>query len=250
MKAKLLLCSAIVLNIMCGCKVQQLPAPNFQTITLDSEPRGAKVVFQGKVICESTPAEASVPLTYKADPAAFKSPGKRAKDTAEMNRMKFDFILPGYESATESIIPDVDVWPYKYPTAVFHQFKRSEPIMRPTYTEERVTRDNPGTTQMEKSVIRWYFDSDPRGARIFWRVISSVPSEVKNTNETYLTSTPYEETRGFNIPGLTYANSNDVTIEIKVSKKGYIDQVKRFNVRQALDQQEISGFFDLVPKDD
>lgn len=122
--------------------------------------------------------------------------------------------------------------------------------MRSTYTEERVTRDNPGTTQMEKSVIRWYFDSDPRGARIFWRVISSVPSEVKNTNETYLTSTPYEETRGFNIPGLTYANSNDVTIEIKVSKKGYIDQVKRFNVRQALDQQEISGFFDLVPKDD
>lgn len=29
-----------------------------------------------------------------------------------------------------------------------------------------------------------------------------------------------------------------------------MDQVKRYNVRQALDQQEISGFFELVPKDE
>lgn len=40
-----------------------------------------------------------------------------------------------------------------------------------------------------------------------------------------------------------------MTVEIKVSKRGYEDQVKRFNVRQALDQQEISGFFELVPKE-
>ena len=71
---------------------------------------------------------------------------------------------------------------------------------------------------------------------------------MKNTNETYLMTTPYEETRGFNILGLTYENSRDVTIEVKVSKQGYEDQVKRFNVRQAIDQQEISGFFELVPK--
>ncbi|MDR1226700.1 MAG: hypothetical protein LBK47_07365 [Prevotellaceae bacterium] len=47
---------------------------------------------------------------------------------------------------------------------------------------------------------------------------------------------------------LTYQNSRDVTIEIKVSKAGYEDQVKRYNVRQAIDQQEISGFFELVRK--
>ena len=76
-----------------------------------------------------------------------------------------------------------------------------------------------------------------------------MPNEVKNTNETYLTTTPYEETRGFNIPGLTYQNSRNVTLEFKISKRGYEDQVKRFNVRQALDQQEISGFFELVPKE-
>lgn len=112
----------------------------------------------------------------------------------------------------------------------------------------RVNRKSPGTTDMENTIIRWFFDSDPRGARIFYRVISSVPNEVKNTNETYLTTTPLEETRSFNIIGLTYENSRDVTIEIKVTKRGYEDQVKRFNVRQALDQQEISGFFELVPK--
>ncbi|MDE7412254.1 MAG: hypothetical protein K2N05_00485 [Muribaculaceae bacterium] len=250
MKSKLSLCLTLALLVLSSCKVQQIPAPAYQNITLDSEPRGAKVVFQGRVICESTPAEVSVPLTYNVDQTGFKTPGKRDQKTAEMNSLKFDFILPGYETASESIIPDVNVWPFKYPDAVFHQFKRSEILNGVTLKEERVSRENAGETQMEKSVIRWFFDSDPRGARIFWRVISGVPSEVKNTNETYLTSTPYEETRGFNIPGLTYANSNDVTIEIKVTKKGYMDQVKRYNVRQALDQQEISGFFELVPKDE
>lgn len=113
---------------------------------------------------------------------------------------------------------------------------------------EAVTRDNPGATDLEGTIIRWYIDSDPRGARLFWRVISSVPEQVKNTNETYLMTTPYEETRAFNILGLTYENSKDVQIEIKVQKRGYEDQVKRFNVRQAIDQQEISTFFELIPK--
>ena len=55
--------------------------------------------------------------------------------------------------------------------------------------------------------------------------------------------------RAFNILGLTYENSRDVQIEIKVVKNGYEAQVKRFNVRQAIDQQEISSFFMLVPKE-
>ena len=116
--------------------------------------------------------------------------------------------------------------------------------------DERVSRDNAGETSLERTIFRWSIDSDPRGARIFYRVISSVPSEVKNTNENYLTTTPYEETRSFNILGLTYANSRDVTIEFKISKRGYEDQIKRFNVRQAIDQQEINAFFELVPKEE
>ena len=113
-------------------------------------------------------------------------------------------------------------------------------------TQERVTRDNPGNTSLERTIVRYFFDSDPQGARIFWRVISNVPDEVKNTNELWLGSTPFEETRSFNIQGLSYENSRDVQIEVKVKCKGYIDQNKRFNVRQAIDQQEISSFFDMV----
>ena len=115
-----------------------------------------------------------------------------------------------------------------------------------TTPKEQVSRDNPGNTSMEKTIIRWYFESAPQGARIFWRVISSVPEQVKNTNENWLGNTPFEETRSFNILGLTYENANDVQIEIKVRRPGYIDQTKRFNVRQAIDQQEISAFFDMV----
>ena len=112
--------------------------------------------------------------------------------------------------------------------------------------KERVSRNAAGKTNLEKTIIRWYIDSEPRGARVFWRVISSVPAEVKNTNELYLGTTPYEDTRSFNILGLTYENSRDVQIEIKVLRPGYMEQIKRFNVRQAIDQQEISSFFDLV----
>lgn len=125
------------------------------------------------------------------------------------------------------------------------------PLPEQESTEQPVVKVQENTvanTDAANAIIRWYFDSDPRGARIFTRVISNCPEEVKNTNETYLTTTPLEETKNFSIPGLTYENSRNVTIEVKVSKRGYEDQVKRFNVRQALDQQEISSFFELVEK--
>lgn len=109
-----------------------------------------------------------------------------------------------------------------------------------------VDREKPGQTALERTIIRWYFESQPQGARIYWRVVSSVPDQVKNTNELWLGNTPFEETRSFNILGLTYENSRDVQIEIKVRRNGYIDQTKRFNVRQAIDQQEISSFFDMI----
>lgn len=241
MKIKLFFTALLGLSLLSSCKVQ-LPANEPIAIRLDSEPRGAKVVFDGRVICESTPATVNLNVPVNAK---------------EKNLPKLTFILPGYKTGEETLSFRWDqgrsevVWQ----DAVFHQFTAAaaQPVATTTQkpkTEERVTRENPGSTKMEDAIIRWYFDSDPRGARIFWRVISNVPSEVKNTNETYLTSTPYEETRSFNILGLTYANSKDVTIEIKVTKRGYVDQVKRFNVRQALDQQEISGFFEMVPKDE
>ena len=165
----------------------------------------------------------------------------------------------GIDAATGAITsPDSK----NYDLAMTAKKKTAQPQMQqiPVYAEDptivageaknRVTRDNPGQTELERTIIRWFFDSDPQGARIFYRVISSIPAEVKNTNETYLMTTPYEETRSFNILGLTYENSRDVQIEIKVMKAGYETQVKRFNVRQAIDQQEISSFFMLVKRED
>ena len=58
---------------------------------------------------------------------------------------------------------------------------------------------------------------------------------------------PLEETRSFDIKGLSYANAGNVRVEIKVTRTGYYDQKKVYNLQQAVDQQEISGFFDLVP---
>ena len=52
-----------------------------------------------------------------------------------------------------------------------------DPTIPQGTAEDRVTRDNPGESELERTIIRWYFDSAPRGSRVFWRVISSVPAE-------------------------------------------------------------------------
>lgn len=210
--------------------------------TLVSDPDGAVVYLNGMVVAQTTPA------IIKLD-----------KKHVDKNLM-FRFEKRGYESKT--VIISLDKKDMKKGPIIHAKLEKSsaeesvksniyqkDPSIPQGQANARVSRDDAGATDMERSIIRWYFDSDPRGARIFYRVISNNPAEVKNTNETYLTSTPYEETKGFSIPGLTYENARNVTVEIKVSKKGYADQVKRYNVRQALDQQEISGFFELVPLD-
>ena len=147
-----------------------------------------------------------------------------------------------YDIAMQRVMSDL---PVQQPLTNYVE----DPTIPAGQASQRVTRDAAGQTDLERTIIRWFFDSDPQGAKIFWRVLSSVPAEVKNTNELYLMSTPYEETRSFNIQGLTYENSRDVQIEIKVMKTGYEPQVKRFNVRQAIDQQEISSFFMLVKRE-
>lgn len=227
--------------------------PAEKIVSLDSDPQGAKVIFNGRVL-GVTPCKATVPLTYETETRGLMSPGKRSRRVIEMNSKVFTFLKEGYVKGEEIFRPDQN---FDYPDGVFHIFEK-DPAAGPASgadgdlsipdgeADRAVSRDNPGRTALEKTVIRWYFESEPQGARIFWRVISSVPEQVKNTNELWLGNTPFEETRSFNIPGLTYENSRDVQIEIKVRRNGYIDQVKRFNVRQAVDQQEISSFFDMI----
>ena len=231
-------------------------------ITLNSHPAGAAVFYEGEMICTSTPATVKIPVAYNT----FASFGIKQ---VTVNPLVFTFVKDGYETGTETVTGKFVDTPNKIsygsgirmkkiftaPENVMHFFKtgndhyhyEEDPTIPSGKADERVTRDNAGESELERTIIRWYFDSAPRGSRVFWRVISSVPEEVKNTNELYLGPTPFEETRSFNILGLTYANSRDVQIEVKVTKNGYMDQVKRFNVRQAIDQQEISSFFELVP---
>lgn len=105
-----------------------------------------------------------------------------------------------------------------------------------------------GNTTLEHTIIRWFVDSAPKGADVFWRIVSST-LDVKNTNQTYLGSTPYESTESFDIKGLTYNNSGNVQIEITCEKAGYIIQKRRFNLRQVIEQKEISTKFNLIKEE-
>ncbi|MBE6196766.1 MAG: PEGA domain-containing protein [Rikenellaceae bacterium] len=204
-------------------------------VNLNSEPQGAIVSIDGQVI-GLTPCTAKIKVPA---PMIFNTP-KNDKEALEELRKGMTILLTfskdGYESCEVPFGPDATM---RYPSSVFHSFEKGG-------SSRAVNRSNPGATDLERTIIRWYFESEPQGARIFWRVISSCPDEVKNTNELWLGNTPFEETRSFNIQGLTYENSRDVQIEIKVKRNGYLDQTKRFNVRQAIDQQEISSFFDMI----
>ena len=201
-------------------------------IVINSEPSNADVYINGMPINQKTPA-------------MIKNPGGK--------NFTVGFRKNGYEEGKLLVLKQKQFDGKKaYPTELNYRLSPTpyteDPTMPQGAAEQRVDRDNPGATALERTIIRWAIDSDPQGARVFYRVVSSIPAVVKNTNETYLMTTPYEETRSFNILGLTYENSRDVQIEIKVVKSGYEAQVKRFNVRQAIDQNEISSFFVLVPK--
>ena len=225
-----------------------------QKVQVASYPSGARIYQDGKDLMAVTPAE--VRLKRK----------KKTTITLQKDGYEDGIFQPQTKANIGGIVGNLVVggipgwlidWGtgsmWKYDKTISYSFgqpieEQKDPTITAGESTNRVTRDNPGGTDLERTIIRWFIDSEPRGARVFWRVISSVPAEVKNTNELYLGTTPYEETRSFNILGLTYQNSRDVTIEIRLQRAGYIDQVKRFNVRQAIDQQEISSFFEMVKK--
>ena len=216
----------------------------FQKVRIVSTPSGANVTFDGKNL-GTTPCEAELPVIVDKH---------TMRATSNTKPWELTFTKDGYteEATYDPFTLESDGRGFRHKLLVNHTMtsipKETAPVAQNVVTGGRVTRDNPGGSDLENVIIRWAIDSEPRGARVYWRVVSNCPQEVKNTNETYLMTTPYEETRAFNILGLTYDNSTNVQIEIKLEKSGYETQVKRFNVRQAIDQQEISSFFELVPK--
>lgn len=245
-----ILISSVVLSILFS-SCATLISGTKQNVSINTEPSGARVFVDGKDQNMITPCDIQVKRKKEVS-YTFQKDGYKDGQITEngsfnpvvlTNFLTVFFWLPGgaIDYGTGAA--------YKYPSDVFYKFQNSDVTIPDGGENDIVTRDDPGGTSLEKTIIRWYFDSEPRGARLFWRVISNVPSEVKNTNELYLMTTPFEQTKSFDILGLTYANSRDVLIEIKCSKTGYEDQIKRFNVRQAIDQAEVSSFFELVKKE-
>lgn len=106
-----------------------------------------------------------------------------------------------------------------------------------------------GNTALEHLVVHWNINSRPQGADVEWRIISKTP-EVKNQNYKYLETTPYEGTEALDIKGLTYNNSGLVQIEVKVSKKGYYTQTRKYDVRSLIDDNDVSYMFKLVPEEE
>lgn len=212
------------------------------TVSLQSVPENAKVYYNGELISTTTPATVTLNLTKKE----------------VANGVELKFVKKGYPDGTVAVKPNlskIGFFKVAEPLSVCYEFAPGSAYMNDTSIQAGeahtvVSRDHAGTSALERTIIRWFFDSAPQGAQVYWRVISSIPAKVKNTNENYMGTTPYEETRSFNILGLTYENSRDVQIEVKIKKRGYYDGVKRFNVRQAIDQQEISSFYDLIPKEE
>lgn len=250
-KIYLALIASFLLLVSCGTAIQTITPESqaYKSIPIESIPGNAKVYVNDKLVSNTTPASISLPVYQRTVQEGF--------DYESYQGINLKVVKEGYDIYEKKVKPQAaiqnNMYFWKWPDGILCELKKNkksvyetDPTIPIGAAKERVTRDNPGQTSLERTIIRWYFDSAPQGARIFWRVISSVPNEVKNTNELWLGSTPFEETRSFNIQGLTYENSRDVQIEIKVKRKGYIDQNKRFNVRQAIDQQEISSFFDMV----
>lgn len=112
---------------------------------------------------------------------------------------------------------------------------------------QREVRGN-GDTALEQTIVRWYITSTPQGADVSWRIVSSTPG-VKNSMSTWIGTTPYETTESYDIRGLSLDNSGNVQVEITCEKPGYITQKKRYNLRSAIDQREISMKFNLVKEE-
>lgn len=164
-------------------------------------------------------------------------PSVVAVGRASMGGSGSDFQLAGraLNAAYARALKDID-----WDRIAFFLKRASSPALE---KNKQVTGD--GNTALEATVIRWFIDSNPKGADISLRVVSSTP-EVKNTNQNYVGSTPYETTETFDVKGLTFNNSGNVQIEVTCEKAGYVTQKRRFNLRQAIEQKEISTKFNLT----
>lgn len=92
--------------------------------------------------------------------------------------------------------------------------------------------------------IKWNLKSDPPDAHVFWRAIS-INKSIQKMEKRYLGNTPVEQLNPLKIQGLSKENVADVSIEVEISKRGYQNQKKIFNLKDIIEQKEISWMFEL-----
>jgi len=248
-KAALVLSMIIVIVMLNSCAT--LLSGTKQEVYVNTEPQGAKILVNGMDQGVLTPATLIV-KRQKQSVYTFQKQGYEDGTVAQYGSFNTVSLVNILIGGIIGIIIDASsgaMWEYSNPN-VFYRFNSlpytpTEQTILKDKEKDRVLLDNSDDTSLNHTAIRWNFNSEPENARIFWRVISNTPDQVNSTVERYLNTTPYEEMRLLNIPGLTYENSGDVTIEIKIVKTGYHTKIKQYNVRQIIDEKEISDFFEL-----
>lgn len=203
--------------------------------TINSEPSGAKVYFEGSYLGKT-------PLKLGATAFPYDLVYLIRRDKVDVSKPPYEYVLTlkmdGYEDQSVRVIGE---WLYisKYRDQNCTAGPKSNSL---TAIMEKI--DTPALTD-EALDIHWGIDSDPNGARVFWKVTSSIPSIVKSTDFIYLGATPVDTNKPLNIKGLTSENARNVKIEIKIQSKGYKVQTKTFSAELLTEQKEISWFFEL-----
>lgn len=256
MKKSLLLIaaiSAIILlhscaTILSGTKAEvtvTCPQASWANLTVDGESH-KNMVF---------PAKVKVKRGFKPSIIEAENPDWEGSVTVEkkFNAVSLgNILLGGIPGFIVDAADGAMMKPEKSEYTIWMDSKKKSESNKNDIIVEQQPKDEPtnkveglGTTALENTIIRWDIQSRPQGADVEWRVVSKTP-DVKNTNNRYLQTTPWEATKSLDIKGLTYQNSSNVRIILRCSKDGYMTQEKEFDVRMVLDQEEISAFFRLV----
>lgn len=124
---------------------------------------------------------------------------------------------------------------YKYPIRLSGQLKYlSSP--KP---------DSNTSTPPDTIMIKWTMQSEPEGAHVYWKVVST-DAAVPVTDNKFIGDTPIMDSRSMRINGLTAQNAASVQIQVEVSKKGYKTVIRNFDCSSLLTDKEISAMVEMV----
>ena len=203
---------------------------------IESTPSGAKVYFEGSYLGKT-------PLRLNQTAFPYELVYKIRRDrVSDISKPPYSYLLTikmdGYEEQTVRLVGE---WKHISP------YRDLDCVAGPKNNKFSVVleqKDIPVVAE-EAPDIHWGIDSEPSGARVFWKVTSSIPNIVKSTDFIYLGATPIDISKPLSIKGLTSANAGQVKIEVKIQSKGYKTEIKAFSAELLTEQKEISWFFEL-----